>query len=116
MTLPTDIQTALSKLEPSIRDAFLQAIAQITSNAQLAVIEDAIRRGNIEAAVAALRLDATFYAPLDRAISEAFYQGGVLALAGLPRLTDPFPVGAWSLALMAAIHAQRNGSSDTSET
>ena len=91
MSLPADIQAALDKLEPAIRDAFMQAIAQLRSNAQLAIVEDAIRRGNIEQAVAALKVDPAFYAPLDRAISEAFYRGGVMALAGLPRIPDPFP-------------------------
>ena len=91
MSLPPDIQTELDKMEPAIRQAFMQVIEQLRSNAQLAVVEDAIRRGNIEQAVAALRVDPAFYAPLDRAISEAFYRGGVMALAGLPRIPDPFP-------------------------
>ena len=91
MSLPPDIQDALDKLEPAIRQAFMDCIAQLRSNAQLAVIEDAIRRGNLEQAVAALRIDPTFYAPLDRAIDEARFWGGVQALANLPRITDPFP-------------------------
>ena len=33
--LPKEIEAALSRLEPAIRDAFLEAIDQITSAAQL---------------------------------------------------------------------------------
>jgi hypothetical protein len=107
---------ALQKLEPTIRDAFLAAIAQLNSNAQIALVEDAIRSGNIARAIAALQLDAAFYAPLDRAISEAYYQGGVMALANLPRLTDPFPVGALCWASMLAMTAPKDGQEDMSET
>lgn len=104
---------ALAKLEPAIRDAFLAAIGQLTSAAQIALVDDAIRSGNIARAIAALQLDAAFYAPLDRAISEAYYQGGVMALANLPRLTDPFPVGALCWASMLAMTAPKAGSDNT---
>ena len=116
MTQDEAFTRALQKLEPAIRDAFLAAIAQLNSNAQIALVEDAIRSGNITGAIAALRLEPTFFAPLDRAISEAYYQGGVMALANLPRLTDPFPVGALCWASMLAMTAPKDGAETTSET
>lgn len=116
MTPADAFAAALAKLEPAVRDAFLEAIARLTSNAQRALVEDAIRAGDIARAIAALQIDAAFYAPLDRAISEAYYQGGVMALANLPRLTDPFPVGALCWASMLAMTAPKAGSEGTSET
>ena len=107
--LPPAVAKALAKMEPAIRRAFEEAIRNLTSVAQVKLIEDALAAGDVQRAIAALRIDQTFFAPLDRAISEAFWQGGVTALAGLPRLNDPFPGSAWCWALMAAIHAQRNG-------
>lgn len=88
--LPPEIQAALDTLEPAIRRAFLEAVEQITSAAQLRTIVGHLSDGNVDAAIAALRIDPRFFGPLDRAISEAYYQGGVIALAGLPRLPDPF--------------------------
>lgn len=106
--LPGDIQRALDTLDPATRKAFRDAIEGITSRAQMQTIIGHIEAGNIDAAIAALRIDPRFFAPLDRALSEAFYQGGVIALAGLPRLKDPFPAGGWCLALMHAIRAQND--------
>lgn len=104
--LPADIQRALDTLEPAVRKAFREAVEGIASRAQMQTIIGHIEAGNIDAALAALGIDPRFFAPLDRALSEAFYQGGVIALAGLPRLKDPFPVGGWCLGLMHATRAQ----------
>lgn len=107
--LPADIQAALDLLEPQMRKAFIDAIAQVQSAAQLQTIIGHLESGDIESAVKALRLDKSFFAPLDRAISEAQYQGALLTLLGLPKIKDPFPVGAWSLALMADTHVPKAG-------
>ena len=107
--LPPDIQAALDRLEPAIRQAFLDAVDQITSQAQLASLEDAIRAGDWARAVAVLRLDGTFWGPLDRSIEQAFYAGGVLALAGLPKIPDPFPGAGSSSASTDDTRGQRSG-------
>lgn len=113
--LPADIQAALDKLEPAIAKAFADAIAQITSTAQLTMIEDAIKRGAYDEAVRLLSVNPSAFAALDNAIMQARYQGAVMALASLPRLKDPFPVGGWSLALMLGMFGQKNGRGGTSE-
>lgn len=75
MALPSDVQAVLDKLEPEVRQAFLDAIDRITSQAQFNTVVAHIQAGNIEAAVLALRVDPTFFQPMDRLISEAFYRG-----------------------------------------
>ena len=84
------MQRLLDRLEPQARAAFLDAISKIRSEAQLKLIIDHLTAGNVDAAILALRLDPSFFQPLDRAISEAYWQGGLMALAALPRITDPF--------------------------
>lgn len=105
-----DILKLLDKLEPKVRDAFLQSLRDITSEAQLAVIIGALDRGDFESALRALNLRPEFFSPLDDTLRAAYMQGGAEALAGLPRLPDPFRVGAWLRASMAAIRGRRDGS------
>lgn len=75
----------LDKVSPTLRRAFEEAVQDIRSSAQLRLVEDAIQRGDVEAAMRALQLGSEFFAPLDRAISEAFYQGGVYQMSRLPK-------------------------------
>ena len=93
----------LARLEPEVRRAFEEAIADLRSAAQLQAVIGHIEAGNIEAALIALNLRAEFFAPLDDALYRAFNAGGVSALAGLPTLPVPFPLArAWWLASTAA--------------
>lgn len=102
------IRDLTRQLEPSVRRAFLEAIESVQSASQLRLIIGHLEQNNIQAAVTALRLDRSFFAPLDRAWSEVFYQGGVSALANLPRISDPFLGAELSSALMRVLIA-RNG-------
>lgn len=115
MALPAEIQKILDEMEPVIRQAFLDAIDQITSRAQYQTVVGHLRDGNVEAAVAALRLDPLFFRPLDRALTETFYRGGVAALAALPKIPDPFQVEQRFSALMDAMTAPLPGQSNTSD-
>ena len=111
-----ELQAILDQMEPAHRKAFLDAVDRITSTAQLALLEDAIRAGDIRKAVAVLQMDATFFAPLDRAYSEAFYRGGAVILAGLGTFTDPFLLGVWLSVLMPDTRAPKPGPADTPPT
>ena len=97
-----NIKAILDRLEPAIRRAFEEAIADIRSAAQLQAVIGHLEAGNVEAAIVALNLRAEFFAPLDDALRAAFNAGGVSALAGLPALPDPFPARALWRALMDA--------------
>lgn len=116
MALPREVQALLDELEPEIRKAFLEAVARITSKAQLATITGHLEAGNIEAAILALRIDPAFFRPLDRALTDAYYRGGVAALAALPRISDPFYLAALqSLSSTEDMIERWPGQSDTSE-
>lgn len=114
MALPSEVQAVLDKLEPEVRQAFLDAIVRITSTAQLNTVIAHIEAGNIEAAVLALRIDPTFFQPMDHLLSEAFYQGGVVTLASLPKIPDPFRVAQRFLASMEGMNELRLGAETTS--
>ena len=87
--IPPALQRQIDALEPVIRQAFLQSIADMRSEAQMALVVDALERGDVPRLMAVLNLDPTFFAPLDRAIQGAYIEGGVRALSGLPVIPDP---------------------------
>lgn len=116
MAFPSEVQAILDALEPEVRKAFLDAIGRITSQAQLQTVIGHIQNGNIEAAVAALRVDPVFFQPLDRALSDAYYRGGVAALAALPKIPDPFRAVQRFLASMEDMTAPTCGQEHTSQT
>lgn len=99
-----NIKAILDRLEPAVRRAFEEAIADIRSAAQLQAVIGHLEAGDINAAIVALNLRAEFFAPLDDALRQAFNAGGVSALAGLPALPDPFPARVWWRALMDGTH------------
>ncbi|XHE14083.1 hypothetical protein PCC82_04860 [Agrobacterium deltaense] len=115
MAFPSEFQAILDALEPEVRKAFLDAIGRITSQAQLQTVVGHIQNGNIEAAIAALRVDPVFFQPLDRALSDAYYRGGVAALAALPKIPDPFLVVQRFLASMEDMTAPNCGQEHTSQ-
>jgi hypothetical protein len=91
--LPKSIREALAKLEPKVRKAFLDAIGDIRKAADPAAIARMIERGDIEAAIRAMRFEPGLFGPLDRALEEAYRSGAIAALAELPRIRDPYDGG-----------------------
>lgn len=87
--IPAELQALIDALEPAIRAAFLDAVQAMQSEAQIALVIDALEANDMQRLYAVLNIDPRFFVPLDRAINEAFYQGGVSALAGLPVIRDP---------------------------
>lgn len=105
--LPKEIEAALERLEPTIRKAFLEAIDQITSAAQMKRLVAAIEAGQIEEAIEALRIEQGFFSPLNEAIRLAYLDGGAIVLAGL-RLKDPYSGDAFVLGFDGrAVRAER---------
>lgn len=78
------IAALVAELEPRVAKAFLDSIADIRGAAQLALIEDALRRGDIEAAVRAVSMARGFFAPLDSALTGSWIAGGQAAVAAFP--------------------------------
>lgn len=87
------IQAALDAMEPALRAAFMQAVDDIRSAAQLAHLVDALEKGDIHRAMAVLNVDPAFWAPLDDAIVAAYLRGGRDAIAALPVIPDPAGLG-----------------------
>lgn len=86
--LPKDVQAALDRLEPALRNAFLEAIDRITSAAQMNRLVAMIEAGQIEEAIEALRIEEGFFSPLNDQVRAAYLDGGNIVLAGL-KLKDP---------------------------
>lgn len=87
--LPKAVQAALDRLEPAIRDAFIEAFEQVTSVIRLQQLEDMISAGNIEAAIDALRLEQGFFGPLYEAQRLTLLEGGALIMSEVP-LRNPY--------------------------
>ena len=109
MKIPAQLQRQIDALEPIIREAFLQSIADMRSEAQMALVIDALERGDVPRLMVVLNLDPTFLAPLDRAIQGAYIEGGVRALSGLPVLPDPATGGKSLAASMRATRVRSGG-------
>lgn len=107
--IPPDLARQIAALEPLVRDAFLRAIADMRSDAQIALVVDALERGDAQRLIVVLNLDPAIFAPLDRAIQGAYFEGGVRALSGLPVMPDPETGGKSLSALTRAIRAQSGG-------
>lgn len=78
----------LDRYGQEIAAAFMAAMDDLRSAADLQRILTAIEAGNIEAAIAAMHLDAAAYGALLDAIGSAYSTGGTTAVAYLPTLKD----------------------------
>lgn len=109
MSFPAALQRQIDALEPAIREAFLRSIADIRSEAQMALVVDALESGDVQRLIAVLNLDPVFFAPLDRAIQGAYIEGGIRAMSGLPVIPDPDTGGKLSAASMRVTRARSGG-------
>lgn len=82
------IEELVERFAPELRKAFLTAIADITSSADLKRIVTALEARDIEAAILAIHLDPAAFRPLDIALASAFEAGGVTVADALPLLRD----------------------------
>jgi uncharacterized protein YdbL (DUF1318 family) len=88
-TLNAEIEALVAKFEPRLRDAFLAAMRDVVTNADVTAVADALRRRDIEGALAALHIDPAAFAPLIEAERQAFAAAGQMAVDRLPPLTAP---------------------------
>ena len=82
------LKKLVERFQPVIRDAFLEAIADITDRAILGEIIAAIEAGDIERAVRSLGLTASAFRPLMAAIEQAFETGGIVTGASFPNVLN----------------------------
>lgn len=78
-----------AEFSAKLRYAFLEAVADIVSRAELARIIERLERSDIEGAIAAVHLDGAAFRNLDDAIAQAFNAGGAAVVGSLPILRDP---------------------------
>lgn len=98
MALPPDVERIVGRLDRVIADEFRAAFARMRNQAQISTVVGHLEAGNVQAALVAIRIDPLFFQPMSRAIEEAYWQGGVAALAGLPAIPDPFGGGNYAFA------------------
>ncbi len=88
-TLRQQLLALIDQLSPEMERAFLESIADIKSEIALREIVELLERGDVAGAVEALHIDQAAFRPLSEAVRQAFNQGGMLTVGGLPRLSDP---------------------------
>lgn len=77
-------------LEPGMRKAFLDAIRNITSPAQITLLREAIERGNIDDAIRILQIRPATFDVLQEQFRQAFIAGGAYQLSAIPNFVrDP---------------------------
>lgn len=77
-------EALLAKHETAMAQAFSDALAEITSAAELSRIVRALEAGDIEGAIRALHLDPDAYAPLLEAMRAAYLDGGAYGVEQMP--------------------------------
>lgn len=83
------LEELLDRHEPALRQAFMAAIEDIKSQAEIGRIAELLERGDIDGAIRAVHLDPAAFRAFERAIADAYNDGGTAAVAGLPALRDP---------------------------
>lgn len=78
----------LERYGPKVADAFIEAVSDLATAADLQRLIIAIQHGNLGEAIEALHLDPAAFAGLQDAIREAYLAGGDGAVGLLPRMVD----------------------------
>lgn len=89
LTEREQIANLLDQYAASIRQAFLEAIADITSRLTLSLIVARLEKGDIAGAVEAIGVERGAFNPVLDKIAEAFNAGGTITADNLPVLRDP---------------------------
>lgn len=74
----------LSRYEQSVRDAFLAAIDDLRTAAEVQKVIAALQAGDIQSAIEALHLDPAAFGPLQEAVRAAYIAGGQGATSTMP--------------------------------
>lgn len=75
------LEDLLKELSPQVQAAFLESIQNMRSETQIKLLEEAIAARDVERALRLLNIEPAFFAPLDRALREAYEAGGAFAMA-----------------------------------
>lgn len=83
------IEDLLARHEPLVREAFLRGVEDIRSSVTLRVVVERLERGDLFGAVEAMNIDPAAFAGLERAIAEAYYDGGQAEVGNWPTVREP---------------------------
>jgi uncharacterized protein YdbL (DUF1318 family) len=83
------LRDLLEQYDPLVRDAFIDAIADIRDQAQIRALSEALERGDINAALDALGMDRGAFRELENAIAQAYEDAGIVGAEGFPKLPSP---------------------------
>jgi len=75
--------------EPKLRDAFRQAMDNVTDGADYQAVVRALIANDIEAAMRALNISAAAFRPFDLSVTEAFEAAGRSAVSDMPIIRGP---------------------------
>ena len=89
LTEREQIANLLDQYAIAIRQAFMDAIADITSRLTLSLIVARLERGDVTGAVDAIGIERGAFNPLLDKIAEAFNAGGITTADNFPALHDP---------------------------
>lgn len=77
-------EAEIARLAPTVRAAFLQAVADIKRSSDLARLTAAIETGDIPGVLSLLNLGSEYFAPLDEAVRGVYAAGGNYTMSSLP--------------------------------
>lgn len=86
-------QLAEKKLEPSVRNAFLKAIADVRDQASVRMMAELLGAGRTDLIMDVLGLNASRFASLAEAVRTVYLRGGLLAAGEIPDLVSNFTIG-----------------------
>lgn len=89
MAIPTSLQELLDQMEPEVRQAFLDAIDDITDETQVAALEEAIKTGNVEHALSILNLDPVVFSKVADTVSDVYKYAAVLTAEAARATINP---------------------------
>jgi hypothetical protein len=87
--IPTSLQELLDQMEPQVRQAFMDAIADISDETTIAALEKAIATGNIEYAVSMLNLDPVVFSQVADQVSDIYRYAAVLTAEAARATVNP---------------------------
>lgn len=82
------VEELLARFEPEVRAAFLAAIRDLNAQIDFEALVEALRRGDLNAALRAVHVDAAAYRAIERAVTSVYIAGGEQMVAQLPTIRD----------------------------
>jgi hypothetical protein len=83
-TYERQIRSLLQTSEPKVRRAFLAAMADVKNRAQLGLLRDALRSGDVGAAIQALNIDAASFVNIQTTVMEVYAKSGAATVTNTP--------------------------------